>query len=186
MPAQNPYEAPKPDSQRAFTTVSPVAKDVAETLNWLTGGDEVQSGAVDVSPESLELWYDFLTGGVGRDLRRVSNLVRQPWRDEPVEVNEIPFVRRLFGEADPHYDQGEFYDNLRDLELVERRVKLYRERRDMEGLRAFMAANRPAIALAAQAERVRSRVKKQRDAGNETTAEATMRRFNSRFAEAVQ
>lgn len=185
MPEQNPFEAPIPDSQRAFKTITPVAQSMAETLNWLTGGDELESGMVDVSPESLQLWYDFLTGDVGRSTRRVANLIRQPWRDEPVEMNEIPFVRRVFGEADPRYDRGEFFDNMRDLERVEKRVKLYRERRDLEGLRSYMESNRELVALAKRADDFRKRAKEQRERGDEEAETRTMQRFNRMFEEAA-
>lgn len=182
MPEQNPFGAPVPDSQRAFKSINPGFKGAAELLNGLTGGDEVEPGLADVSPESLELWYDFLTGDIGRSSRRIVDLVRSPWAEEPVEINDVPLVRRLLGEPDAHYDQGEFYDNMRELEMIERRVKDYRERRDHEGLRAFVSEHRAAVALAARADRTRSLVKKQ----PEDMAARTMRRFNRLAEEALQ
>ena len=62
----SPFDpTPPPDSQLYWSTTSPSAKWVAENLNALTGGSTVQSGLLDMSPDLIEYWIGFLTGGAG-------------------------------------------------------------------------------------------------------------------------
>ena len=68
MPDVNIFKG-KPDSERAFPSVNKLYKEIAETVNKITGGNEQKAGYVDVSPESY-----------GPPLRHHSAHGRQGWR----------------------------------------------------------------------------------------------------------
>ena len=45
---------PTPDSQAYWSSTSGIAKTIANTLNTITGGDDVESGFIDLSPDVME------------------------------------------------------------------------------------------------------------------------------------
>lgn len=95
-----------PDSQRYWSTVSPVAKWLAQTLNAISGGNEVRPGVVDISPETIEHYVESYTGGLGklmtRTLGTMTTLSNAMFTDGPeLKINEVmaefPVFRRMFG-----------------------------------------------------------------------------------------
>jgi hypothetical protein len=186
MPERNIFEPETPDAYRHFSSASEPAQHIARALNYATGGNKVEPGFFDVSPATLDLWYDFFMGDAGRSMRRISNLVRTPWKDEPVEVNDVPIFRRVLGETDRRYTATTFYANLRELDRVSQWVKHYRDEKDREGLRAFTAQNRKAIAFAQQTDSIRRRVNRLREAGQTDRAEAFMRQINTRYRRVME
>ncbi len=88
----------KPDSQRYWSSVSKPSKYIAKTLNSLTGGDIYEGGAIDISPETLDMLYETVTGSLGKFVVNTLSLPSRILSDEPVPTNKIPFYRRFAGE----------------------------------------------------------------------------------------
>lgn len=55
-----------PESQKYWSTTNQTVKDLCKWFNEATGGSEVKSGILDVSPESLEHLANSYLGGLGR------------------------------------------------------------------------------------------------------------------------
>lgn len=91
------YDEKKPDSENYFQSVHPVFKEVARWLNSATGGNPARSGAIDVSPEVLEHYGEFLAGGVGKFLLNVVGTGKRLLDGDEVIPHKTPFVRRFYG-----------------------------------------------------------------------------------------
>lgn len=137
----------RPDSQLAFDSVSPQAKWIAETLNEISGGSKYEPGAVDVSPESIELFTEFLTGGIGRTINRAVKTGDSLLNGTTMEPNDIPFVRVFYrGESD-FVKRNMFYDSREDIQAAHNAVKqMQKDRRPMSEVNRFKADHRSEIA----------------------------------------
>ena len=111
-PEQNKYAPPKKDSDLYFSSVRPQSKAIAQWLNNNTGGSDVAAGAVDVSPEVLDHFYDAITGGTGRFIANVgavgfsaykygqSKMTGRPFDEaDNIALRNVPFVRSFVGDT---------------------------------------------------------------------------------------
>ena len=114
----SPFDpTPPPDSQLYWSTTSPSAKWIAENLNSLTGGNALQEGLLDVSPDLLEYWLGVVTGGAGMFAQRTSDLafntvpqiLTEGFEDEM--VRQIPFARKVFYSVSGREDLSGFIEN---------------------------------------------------------------------------
>lgn len=102
-PEAFPGAVPKADSNTFWTTTSPSFKSLAQFLNSATGGSEYVPGAVDISPDVMEYWYDYFLGGAGAFVRRTwdtaTSTIPSALRGdlEEVEINNIPILRKVVG-----------------------------------------------------------------------------------------
>jgi len=97
QPEDNPFEPQKPDSQKYFKSVNPIAKTVAQKMNEYSGGNMYESGWVDVSPESIEHLVEFATGGLGKLILRTGTVIDQALDDDKkVDMNKVPFLRAVY------------------------------------------------------------------------------------------
>ena len=112
FPPADPYDpAPEPESQRYFRSVPEHTKALAEFLNRLGGGTDVRPAMaswMDISPETIQLWEDFLTGGAGRF---VTNLVELGVmaKEGDIDVRRVPMLRRLVSKTDERAVSDRFY-----------------------------------------------------------------------------
>ncbi|HAI2392795.1 TPA: hypothetical protein HI096_004737, partial [Escherichia coli] len=58
-----PFGTPKPDSQLGRRSTPEAYKAFASWLNAFSGGSQYRPGAVDITPESLKFWIDYISGG---------------------------------------------------------------------------------------------------------------------------
>ena len=79
-------------------------------VNELTGGNEQEPGKVDVSPDTLEHWAEFIVGGAGTFGLRTANAIEKGIKDEKLTWNEVPFIRRLKGEVDSRESMSDYFE----------------------------------------------------------------------------
>jgi len=126
MPENNKYAKVKtPDSQRYWRSTGVVSKWVSGKLNWLTGGDKVKAGVIDVSPETLNLIADTIGGSALRFAKDTFGVPFKVIQGEDVAMHEIPFVRRVFAEKSEWSDSRRFYQNRDRIYVAEARLKAY-------------------------------------------------------------
>ena len=108
-----------PSSQLYWSTTSPTAKFVSDNINSLTGGSAASSGLVDVSPDVLEFWFEYITGGVGRFAQRTAELPTKLADDGLQEelYRSIPFTRKIYSSVSDREDLGDYIEK-RDKILV--------------------------------------------------------------------
>ena len=98
-------------------------------LNEATGGSDRVSGSIDINPDRMWYVFEYFIGGAGNFVNRTGKTIRSVGAkfedsDYDISINDIPFLRIMYGEQSRYYDHGKYRDN-------ETRVKqLYLERKD--------------------------------------------------------
>ena len=106
-----------------------------DTLNPLGGtesfinldGSTIEKGTLDVSPDVIEFWVDYLTGGIGRFVQRSGDFafstlpkaVEDGFTDEM--IRQVPFGRKVVYSVSEREDLGSFIEK-RDRVLQAREV----------------------------------------------------------------
>ncbi len=107
-----------PDSwMNQFTKTPDVFRWLAQKMNAATGGDDVEPGALDVHPETIEHMYDFVSGGIGRFLGSVYDPAQKALTGHAADiaVDKLPFIRSFYGEHSTDNQRSEYY---KERELV--------------------------------------------------------------------
>lgn len=111
-----PVGTPKPDASMGRRTTPETFKEISIFLNSLSGGNEYESGNIDLSPESMYYIYKFAIGGTGKFLQNVGETAFTAadivsGEDKKLEVRKTPFARKVYGEPNKYVDQTTFFDN---------------------------------------------------------------------------
>jgi hypothetical protein len=127
-------KTPAPDSQMYWSTTSPSAIWMANTLNSLTGGNEVRPGLVDMSPDVIQFWFEFVTGGIGRF---AMNSAEVPFTviEEGItaeNIRNIPFVKKVVGSISEREDMTSYIDGAKQILTAGDELKRARESGDAE------------------------------------------------------
>ena len=85
-----------PDAYSYFSGTPTPYIDVAEFLNTTTGGDEFESGVIDMSPNTMQYLVGYYLSGAGRNMDRLANLAMS---NEPAQIADLPFLRSFAGDA---------------------------------------------------------------------------------------
>lgn len=130
-------KTPQPDSQMYWSTTSPSAVWISNMLNDMTGGNAVRPGFVDWSPDVLEYWFGFVTGGIGRfaqsSIEAPLTVMREGVTDE--NVRQVPLVRKLLGSVSSREDTGEYIEGAKRVLMAGEELKKARETGDLEWAR---------------------------------------------------
>lgn len=108
-PEATPYETPGPDAERFFESARPVSRTLARQLNEVTGGNEFRPGWMDFSPNTLDFWWDFATGGAGKTVANTITTLSNLARGEKTPVENIPVIRRFVGREKEGVVRERFY-----------------------------------------------------------------------------
>ena len=138
----SPFGLQKPDSQLYWSTTSPIFKNTADFLNTATGGSSARSGLIDWSPDVMEYWYGFLTGGVGRFVERSGrfafNVVDDPASLFSEEgIRQVPFVRKVIGSVSSREDTARFIAGRDQILTVEADLKDAIANQDMNRVKSI-------------------------------------------------
>jgi pyridoxal biosynthesis lyase PdxS len=117
VPEQNPFGPQKPASQLYWNNTSPLYTEPAKWLSYLSGGLGDIPGNVEVSPEHLQFWTEYMLGGVGSFVRQsfgvglagVEGAVTGSWPQ--VDSSDIPIARRLYGNVSSRNDLERYIEN---------------------------------------------------------------------------
>lgn len=197
MPEQRGFGPEKPDSQMFFNSAREMSKVVSEKINELTGGNRGKSGLIDISPETIDLWIDFLTGGLGRMVANTSDTAARAIEGKEIERKNIPFVRKLYGKTDNRYDQAEYYDHVAEIESFNAQLKEYKNEPDM--MKVILRDNKELLPFTNRLKNVNKQLKQLRTIRDRARAEGDevkekqiedkmaviYRRFNKQYREAV-
>jgi hypothetical protein len=124
---------PPPDSQLFWSTTSPSLKWISENLNALTGGSKVEKGFIDVSPDTIDFWLGYLTGGAGMFVQRTGDFafgtiptaLTDGFEDE--FIRQTPFVRKVFYSVSDREDLSNFVEGrnkvLKSREILEAAIE---------------------------------------------------------------
>lgn len=151
-PTHKGFGPEPPQSQQYWNSVTPAAKWITETLNTATGGDTVQPGWWDWSPEVVEHYFDFATGGVGRFSRRGFNMFETL---EETPIKDVPFLRRIRGGPSESHVNQTFYGNVDAIELAI-------DRREAHGTESLTSEQEDLVRLTGRAKATNERMRRLR------------------------
>lgn len=110
-------------SQMGRPSTGEAYKNLAEFVNWMTGGDENFKGGVDEQPEKARHLIQFMTGGpytVAKDLYALGEKIVY---GEDVEVKDIPALRPYVGKSADYNAGSDYRENTVLMQTVEKLKK---------------------------------------------------------------
>jgi hypothetical protein len=165
-----------PDVTLEFRNVKLVPRAIARGLSEVTGGTDYEPGLIDVSPETIELYTDFVLGGLGKTINQAINIpvsvVKLLEGDtKAIDPRNIPGVSRLMGTTDDAYATETKY---REIIKQARHVKDILKEMDPKSRAEYHKENRnlvifvqstPVSQLSDQLSNLRNQMRKAEDAG---------------------
>jgi len=116
----------RPESQKHFKSTNPQLVEMMKYLNEATGGDETHSGLIDMSPEIVEHYIGWVTGGAGKFATRTIDTASKLVTGDEIDQRDVPFLRTLGGKRGSHYDTNRYYESMKAVAAVEAQLKLYK------------------------------------------------------------
>lgn len=116
------------ESDKYFNTTPSLFKDMSETLNSATGGNEFKEGVVSLSPETIEHVIASFTGGAGKFVMNTAETgsqlaevmgLKEAEADSKYSLNNTPFLRQVFKEYPEWYASGYVYRAWQDSRIHE-------------------------------------------------------------------
>ncbi|EEV0035337.1 LPD38 domain-containing protein [Escherichia coli] len=158
-----PFGTPKPDSQLGRRSTPEAYKAFASWLNAFSGGSQYRSGAVDITPESLKFWIDYISGGTGRFISKTTDAAVKSLNGIDIPEQQVPFLGKISGEVMPYADQQKMYDRMTEV------AQYHAELKSLTGAErtAFIDENNGKLSMNGLMQDTRKRLKdlrKQRDA----------------------
>ncbi|EHW6000387.1 hypothetical protein K2889_003533 [Escherichia coli] len=158
-----PFGTPKPDSQLGRRSTPEAYKAFAFWLNAFSGGSQYRPGAVDITPESLKFWIDYISGGTGRFISKTTDAVVKSLNGIDIPEQQVPFLGKISGEVMPYADQQKMYDRMTEV------AQYHAELKSLTGAErtAFIDENNGKLLMNGLMQDTRKRLKdlrKQRDA----------------------
>lgn len=118
-----PWGTPKPDSTLGRRSTPEVYKSFANWLNTTTGGSQYRSGEVDINPDSMKYWIDYISGGTGRFIGQTVDAAAKTYNGIDIPDQQVPFLGKLSGQVMPYADQQKMYDHIDELSQYNAELK---------------------------------------------------------------
>lgn len=121
-----PWGTPKPDSTLGRRSTPEAYKSFVNWLNTATGGSQYRSGAVDINPDTLKYWIDYISGGTGRFIGQTVDAAAKSYNGIDIPPQQIPFLGKISGKVMPYADQQKMYDHIDELRQYDAELKTLR------------------------------------------------------------
>lgn len=121
-----PWGTPKPDSTLGRRSTPEAYKSFVNWLNTATGGSQYRSGAVDINPDTLKYWIDYISGGTGRFIGQTVDAAAKSYNGIDIPPQQIPFLGKISGKVMPYADQQAMYDHIDELRQYDAELKTLR------------------------------------------------------------
>lgn len=124
------FGAPKPDSEMAFRSVSPISKAIAQGLNELTRGNRARPGDIDINPSTIDFMINSYLPGLINEAYKGASVAARVARGEEVKNVPMPVIDRFSAKIPEGFDAGAFR---RAKEMIDQRFAEYKafpEKRD--------------------------------------------------------
>tara|TARA_R110002167_G_scaffold45164_1_gene135705 strand:- start:872 stop:9166 length:8295 start_codon:yes stop_codon:yes gene_type:complete len=150
--SQLPFGTPVPNSELSFRAPQKM-QEFFEHMNESTGGSQFKSGWADFNPDYSWYLFEYMIGGSGdfilesgeqarnlfemtrrsankaseaKDIKGIANgLAHGFGKDGEVKIryNDVPIVKKIYGEASPFYDVEKFKENQKDVQQLFREIR---------------------------------------------------------------
>ena len=105
-----PYNKNAPEYTKAYKSTSDVMVEMAEFLNDISGGDEVNPGAIDLNPAQIEHVIEGYLGGVGKTINQTGKTISMMWEEDKRMWRNVPVLNAFITEAgDVSYKLNNLY-----------------------------------------------------------------------------
>ncbi|HIB1580678.1 TPA: LPD38 domain-containing protein, partial [Salmonella enterica subsp. enterica serovar Muenchen] len=101
-------------------------KAFAGWLNRTTGGSQYRSGALDINPDKMKYWIDYVSGGMGRFAGKTIDAAAKSYNGIDIPPQQIPFLGKISGKVMPYADQQAMYDHIDELRQYDAELKTLR------------------------------------------------------------
>ncbi|EDZ2251081.1 hypothetical protein GPG63_003012 [Salmonella enterica] len=118
-----PTGTPKPESTLGRRSTPEAYKAFANWLNTLTGGSQYRSGALDINPDKMKYWIDYVSGGMGRFAGKTIDAAAKTYIGIDIPPQQIPFLGKISGKVMPYADQQAMYDHIDELRQYNAELK---------------------------------------------------------------
>lgn len=121
-----PGGTPEPESTLGRRSTPEAYKAFAGWLNRATGGSQYRSGALDISPDKMKYWIDYVSGGMGRFAGKTIDAAAKSYNGIDIPPQQIPFLGKISGKVMPYADQQKMYDHIDELRQYDAELKTLR------------------------------------------------------------
>ncbi|ENJ4390546.1 hypothetical protein AB1E14_002992 [Salmonella enterica] len=121
-----PGGTPKPESTLGRRSTPEAYKVFADWLNRTSGGSQYRSGAVDINPDIMKYWIDYVSGGMGRFAGKTIDAAAKTYNGTDIPSQQIPFLGKISGQVLPYDDQQKMYDRIDELRQYDAELKTLR------------------------------------------------------------
>ena len=104
------FDKRQPDPELYWNTTPWYWKESARILNAGTGGNVGRPGYVDVSPETIQHYVEFVSGGLGKFAANAIQTGQQLFSGEEWIPEKTPLMRRFYGKATTVSKRRQFYE----------------------------------------------------------------------------
>lgn len=182
MPPKDKFEkVPTPDSQRYWKSARTQSKWIARQLNTLTGGNKVRPGKIDISPETLDLFVDTIGGSALRFVQDTFGVPERLLRKEEIEVFQVPFARRVFGQKTSRADMSKYYENVTEILTAKQELNEYKGTKYYDNLKTSLAKEKKLIPFAELTERRLRHLRKLRNRAELKNKKSKVKELNDRI-----
>jgi N12 class adenine-specific DNA methylase/adenine-specific DNA methylase len=169
------YDEKKPDSENFFSTAPHWAVDLARALNWAGGGNQAKAspylgGALDISPNTIAHYVEFMGGGVSRFVLNSWNTGARGVGGQDWLPEQTPFVRRLYGgRGSLESRRFDFYEKFNEVDKVHYEIQQHQRNKRFDEANAVRQEHVPEVQVYGQFASTSKRLsafRKQRDSLN--------------------
>lgn len=121
-----PGGTPKPESTLGRRSTPEAYKAFAGWLNSVSGGSQYRSGALDINPDKMKYWIDYVSGGMGRFAGKTIDAAAKSYNGIDIPPQQIPFLGKISGKVMPYADQQKMYDHIDELRQYDAELKTLR------------------------------------------------------------
>lgn len=121
-----PGGTPKPESTLGRRSTPEAYKVFADWLNRTSGGSQYRSGAVDINPDIMKYWIDYVSGGMGRFAGKTIDAAAKSYNGTDIPSQQVPFLGKISGQVLPYDDQQKMYDRIDELRQYDAELKTLR------------------------------------------------------------
>lgn len=131
---------PTPGFTRTRDRATELSVSLAQFINNITGGDDYTKGEYSPTGDQIEYLVGQLTGGVGRELVKITNTIESIVTGEELPTYKMPLVGRFIGNSSSQAPQSnKFYSNVEKINVLESGV--LGRMRDGKDAEKFMEEN---------------------------------------------
>ena len=116
-------------------------------MNDATGGTPHRSGKLDFNPDGLWYMFEYFLGGAGQFVTRTGETAVKighklyDGEDLKLSYNDIPMMRKMYGESSKYYDYQLFDKNADEVEISIKEIKDPELKVDLSKYRGVVSLN---------------------------------------------